>query len=99
MGPDVWGHGDPAPPPVQLLLGGALSAQRLSELTLCTLSLPDASAAAPCPAAPAIPGPRKVAGDDILGAAGGMGHRAIWKFPGLREHLCNRFRGGVWMMD
>lgn len=25
----------------------------------------------------------------ILGAAGGLGHRAIWKWPGLKEHLCN----------
>lgn len=40
-----------------------------------------------------------MAGADIPGAAGGVGRVAIWKFPGLREHLCNWFRGEVWTMD
>lgn len=66
---------------------------------LARLAFRQFPAAAPCWAAPGIPGPRKVAGADILGTAGGVGRRAIWKFPGLKEHLCNCFRGEVWTMD
>ena len=38
---------------------------------------------------------RGSAGAHIPGAAGAVGRRAIWKSPGLREHLCNCFGGEV----
>lgn len=40
------------------------------------------SAAAPCQAAPGIPGPRKEVGADIPGAAGGMATRPSGRFEG-----------------
>lgn len=62
---------------------------------LSTLGLRRLPAAAPCQPAPGIPGPRPCARAHILGAAGRVGRGAIWKFPGLGEHLCNWFGGGL----
>lgn len=100
-GPDVRGHRDPAPPRGAAVLGEGRGARRgrcRADARTQHARPPQGSSSCCLSAFSRNSGPGPVARADILGAAGRVGRGAIWKIPGLGEHLCNRFSGEVWTM-
>lgn len=85
--PRCWGH----PGSVLRFCGFHKGPRRYKDC--CGVGPPSASlTAGPCP--------QEVANTHIPRAAGGVDLKAIWKFPGLKEHLynCLKRKFGVWKM-